>query len=127
MSLESMFASLSIADASSVVEKIKAEGIEKSGFVENIEILKAKVASSVESEALAGLATVKAVAENAPEAEAINKECLTACKFNSLSQMTSHSIRFTCFAAWQCWKPCPCIHLHQWIKSTFKLALYIYL
>lgn len=80
MSLESMFASLSVADATSVVEKIKADGIEKSGFVENIEALKAKAASSDEAEALAGLSTVKAVAEGAPEAEAINKECLTACK-----------------------------------------------
>lgn len=80
MSLESMFASLSITDAASVVEKIKAEGIQKSGFADNIEALKAKAASSDEVEALAGLSTVKAVAEGAPEAEAINKECLTACK-----------------------------------------------
>ena len=86
MSLESMFASLSIADAASVVEKIKADGIEKSGFVENIEALKAKAASPDEADALAGLTTVKAVAEGAPEAEAINKECLTACKCEFSSQ-----------------------------------------
>jgi hypothetical protein len=84
MSLESMFASLSIEDAASVVAKIKAEGIEKSGFVANIEALKAKAASSDEAEASAGLATIKAVAEGAPEAEAINKGCLTACTYSIL-------------------------------------------
>ena len=81
MSLESKFASLALSDASSVVETIKAEGIEKSGFAANIEALKAKAASADEAEALAGLATVKAVAEGAPEADAVNKECLIACKY----------------------------------------------
>lgn len=86
MSLEATFAALSLADASSVVETIKAEGIVKSGFADNIEALKAKCESKDEAEALAGLATVKALAEGCPEAEAINKECLTACKSKFFSK-----------------------------------------
>lgn len=88
MSLEAKFAALSMGDESSIVEAIKADGIVKSGFCDNIEALKAKAESSDEAEALAGLATVKAIAEGVPEAEAINKECLTACKFHNLFDFT---------------------------------------
>lgn len=81
MSLEAMFATLSLGDAASIVEKIKADGIVKSGFVEGLEALKAKAGSSDQEEAKAGLTTVKAIAEGCTEADAINKECLTQCKF----------------------------------------------
>lgn len=83
MSLEAKFAELSVGDETSVVETIKSDGVKKSGFAENIEALKAKCDSKDEAEALAGLKTVKAVAEGAPEAGAYVKECLSACKFIS--------------------------------------------
>jgi len=78
MSLESKFIELSIGDEASVVEAIKADGVEKSGFASNIASLIAKCASKDEAEALAGFATVKAVAEGAVEAEAFNIMCLGA-------------------------------------------------
>lgn len=92
MSLEAKFAALSMGDEGSIVEAIKAEGIVKSGFVDNIEALKAKAESSTEADALAGLATVKAIAEGAPQAEAINKECLTACKFTNIVRSTGVNV-----------------------------------
>ena len=79
MSLESKLANLSLGDESSVVEAIKSEGVEKSGFASNISALAASCASSKEDEALAALATVKALAEGCSEADAFTKECLTAC------------------------------------------------
>jgi len=78
MSLESKFNELSLGDEASVVEAIKADGVEKSGFASNIASLIAKCASKDEAEALAGFATVKAVAEGAVEAEAFNIMCLGA-------------------------------------------------
>jgi len=77
MSLESKLANLSLGDEASVVAAIKADGVEKSGFASNISALVAKCASSDEAEALAAMATVKAVAEGAVEAEAFNIQCLT--------------------------------------------------
>eukprot|EP01083_Nonionella_stella_P037181 101379_1 len=77
MSLESKIANLSLGDEASVVAAIKADGVEKSGFASNISALVAKCASSDEAEALAAMATVKAVAEGAVEAEAFNIQCLT--------------------------------------------------
>ena len=79
MSLEEKFAALSVGDEASIVEAIKKDGIEKSGFAASVEALKAKCASE-EDDALPALQTVKAIAEQAPEAEAIVKECLGACK-----------------------------------------------
>jgi len=79
MSLESKIANLSLGDEPSIVEAIKADGVEKSGFASNISALAAKCASKDDDEALAALATVKAVAEGAIEAEAFNKDCLTPC------------------------------------------------
>jgi len=79
MSLESKLASLTLGDESSVVEAIKSQGVEASGFASNISVLAAKCASKTEDEALAAIATVTAVAEGAPEADAFNKQCLTAC------------------------------------------------
>ena len=80
MSLESKLASLSLGDESSVVEAIKSEGVEKSGFTAGISALAAACGSKDEETALAALATVTAVAEGAPGADAFTKECLTACK-----------------------------------------------
>ncbi len=80
MSLESKLASLSIGDESSVVEAIKKEGASKSGFAANYLSLCGAIEGSDNDATLAALATVKAVAEGAPEAEAFNKLCLASCK-----------------------------------------------
>lgn len=81
MSLESKLANLSLGDESSVVEAIKAEGVLKSGFGANISALCAAIEGKDTDAAIAAMATVKAVAEGAPEAEAFTKECLSSCKF----------------------------------------------
>jgi hypothetical protein len=83
MSLEEKFSSLSIGDESAIGDAIKEEGVEKSGFADNIDVLVAKCASNDDDEALAGLATTLALAKGCPEAEAFTKECLTACKLLS--------------------------------------------
>lgn len=80
MSLEAKLAELSLGDEPSIIEAIKKDGVDKSGFAPNISALVAKCASKTEEEALAGLATAKALAEGCPEAEAFTKECLTPCK-----------------------------------------------
>jgi len=79
---------LSLGDVSSLVESIKTQGVEKSGFAANVSDIAAKCASDNEEEALAAFATVKAVAEGAPEAEAFTKECLTVC----LESVTKSSV-----------------------------------
>ena len=86
MSLESKLANLSLGDEASVVEAIKADGVQKSGFAANIAALIAKCASNDDAEAIAGLTTVKAVAEGAVEAEAFNIQCLTAALEQVLSK-----------------------------------------
>mmetsp|Transcript_19208 Transcript_19208/g.28697 ORF Transcript_19208/g.28697 Transcript_19208/m.28697 type:complete len:1038 (-) Transcript_19208:524-3637(-) len=79
MSIESMLEKLSLGDESSLVEKVKAEGVVKSGLADSIDALVAKCASKNEEDALAGLAAAKALAEGAPGAEAFTKQCLSAC------------------------------------------------
>jgi len=79
MSIESKMAKLSLGDAASLVEEVKKVGIEKSGLAANIHALAAKAESKDEAEALAGLALVQALAEGAPDAQAVNKHCLGAC------------------------------------------------
>jgi len=79
MSLESKLASLSLGDASSLVEDVKSKGVEKSGLAANIDALAAKAESKDEAEALAGLALVKGLAEGAPDSQAVSKICLAAC------------------------------------------------
>ena len=79
MSLEAKFAELKIEDVSSVVEAVKKDGVEKSGLGANIVALVARCASSSDDEAVAGLKTVKALAEECPETQAFTKECLAAC------------------------------------------------
>ena len=91
MSLESKLSNLTIGDEPTVVEAIKAEGVEKSGFASNISALAAKCVSKEEDEALAALQTVKAVAEGASQACPFIKECLSGCKFKIKS---SHFVVF---------------------------------
>jgi hypothetical protein len=81
MSLEAKFAELKIADVPSIVEAVKKDGVDKSGLGANIVALVARCASSSDDEALAGLKTVKALAEECPEAQAFTKECFAACTF----------------------------------------------
>jgi len=78
MSLESKLANLSLGDETSVVEAIKAEGVNKSGFAANVSALCAAIEGKDDDATLAALATVKAVAEGAPEAQAFNKDCLAS-------------------------------------------------
>jgi len=79
MSLESKIAGLSLGDEPTIVAAIKAEGVEKSGFASSITALAAKCVSKTDVVAIAALTTVKAIAEEAPEAECFNKECLASC------------------------------------------------
>lgn len=79
MSIESKLAALSIGDEPSLVEDVKKNGVEKSGLAANIHALAAKVESKTDDEALAGIALVKALAEGAPDAQAVTKVCLAAC------------------------------------------------
>ena len=80
MSLEEKFNSLSIGDEASILEAIKSQGVEKSGFAASIDVLVAKCDSKDDDEALAALATALELAKACPEAEAFTKECLTSCK-----------------------------------------------
>jgi hypothetical protein len=81
MSLESKLANLSLGDESSVVEAIKAEGVDKSGYAANVAAICGAIEGKDAEKAIAALATVKAVAEGAVEAEAFNGLCLSSCKF----------------------------------------------
>ena len=81
MSLEEKFSSLKIDDATSIVELVKSEGVEKSGLATNVSILAARCGSNDDNEALAALATLKALAESVPGAQVFTKECFAACKF----------------------------------------------
>ena len=80
MSIESKLANLTLGDETAIVEAIKSDGVEKSGFASNIGAIAARIASSNADEAIAALKTVIAVANDAPTAEAFTKECLTQCK-----------------------------------------------
>ena len=82
MSLEEKFAKLGIDDAASIVETVKSEGVEKSGFAANASVLAARIGSSNDTEALAAMKTAKALAEGAPVAQVYLKESLGACKLS---------------------------------------------
>ena len=97
MSLESKFAALTIDDASSIVAAVKADGVSKSGLADGIGALAAKCASKDETEALAAFATVKALAEECPEAQAFTKDCLSACKFAENLVGRSFALEFEWF------------------------------
>jgi len=77
--MEAKLAALSLGDEPSLVSDVKAKGIEKSGLAANIHALAAKAESKDEAEALAGLALVKALATEAPDAQMATKHCLGAC------------------------------------------------
>ena len=81
MSLEEKFAKLTVDDVTTVVETVKAEGVEKSGLATNASVLAARCASSDDNEAIAALKTVKALAESVPTAQVFTKESLGACKY----------------------------------------------
>ena len=87
MSLEAMFAELKIDDAASIVECIKKEGSEKSGFAANVTVLAARCDSNNDAECIAALKTVTAIAKECPQAQAFTKECLGACKFVILNDL----------------------------------------
>jgi hypothetical protein len=84
MSLEQTFASLKIDEASSVVDTVKSEGVEKSGLAANVSVLSARCGSNDEKDALAAMKTVKALAEGCSEAQVFTKDCLAACKYCSV-------------------------------------------
>ena len=81
MSLEEKFASLTVDDVSSVVDTVKAEGVEKSGLASNASVLAARCGSKDEKEATAAMSAVKALVEGVPTAQIFTKECLGACKY----------------------------------------------
>jgi len=85
MSLEAKFENLSIDDVSSVVEAVKSQGVEKSGFASNVSVLAARCDSKDEKDAIAALNTVKALAD-VPSCYAFLKDCLTPCLKQALSK-----------------------------------------
>jgi elongation factor 3 len=100
MSLEAKLANLSIDDAASVVETVKSEGVEKSGFAANVSVLAARCGSSDDKEALAALATLKALVEGVPATQPYTKECLDACleQSNSKSRDVKNAAEEAAFA-----------------------------
>jgi elongation factor 3 len=74
-----MLEKLSLGDESALVAEVAKNGVEKSGLAANIHALAAKAESNDEADATAALTTVKALAENAPDAQAVVKQCLAAC------------------------------------------------
>jgi len=84
MSLEEKFSALTVDDAASVVDLVKKQGAEKSGYADNVSVLAARCDSKDDAEALAALKTVAALAKECPGAQAFTKECLGACKYSSL-------------------------------------------
>jgi elongation factor 3 len=86
MSLEEKFAKLTVDDASSVVDTVKSQGVEKSGLAANISVLVARCGSKDDAEAIAAMKTVKALAEECPGAQPFVKECLGACLEQAVSK-----------------------------------------
>jgi len=79
MSLEDSLAKLSLGDESSLVTKVKSEGIKKSGLATNIHALAAKAESKDDTEAIAALTLIAALSKDAPDAQSVTKVCLAAC------------------------------------------------
>jgi hypothetical protein len=80
--LEELFSNLTVDAAATTVAAVKKDGVEKSGLASNIGILAARCESSDDADALAALATVQALMNDAPEAQAFTIQCLTACMLN---------------------------------------------
>jgi len=100
MSLEEKFSSLKIDDATSIVDLVKAEGVEKSGLANNVSILAARCGSNDDNEALAALATLKALAESVPVSQVFTKECFGACleQANAKSNDVKNAAKEAAFA-----------------------------
>jgi len=79
MTIEAQLEKLSLGDESSLVEEVKKNGVEKSGLAANIHVLAGKAESKDETEAIAALTLVIALAVGVPDAQAVFKECLSAC------------------------------------------------
>jgi len=79
MTIEAKLEKLSLGDETALVEDVKKNGVEKSGLAANIHALAAKTESKDEAEAIAALTLVKALAVEAPGAQAVTKLCLAAC------------------------------------------------
>ena len=86
MSLEAKFAALKIDEVSSIVDAVKADGVDKSGLAANISVLAARCESKDNAEALAAFKTVKALVEECPESQAFTKDCMAACLMGALSK-----------------------------------------
>lgn len=71
-----MLENLSLGDETKLVEAVKTNGVAKSGLADAIEGIAAKCVSEKDDEALAAFASVTALAERAPKAEAFTKICL---------------------------------------------------
>lgn len=78
--IEGLLSNLSLGDEPKLVEAVKSQGVVASGLADQIEVLAVKCASTNDAEAIAALTTVKALAEEAPAAEAFTKVCLLAGK-----------------------------------------------
>eukprot|EP00571_Detonula_confervacea_P010678 CAMPEP_0172308082 /NCGR_PEP_ID=MMETSP1058-20130122/8787_1 /TAXON_ID=83371 /ORGANISM="Detonula confervacea, Strain CCMP 353" /LENGTH=1039 /DNA_ID=CAMNT_0013020431 /DNA_START=113 /DNA_END=3232 /DNA_ORIENTATION=+ len=79
MTIEAKLEKLSLGDEPALVEEVKKNGVEKSGLAANIHALAAKAESKDETEAIAALTLVIALAVGAPDAQAVVKHCLAAC------------------------------------------------
>jgi elongation factor 3 len=79
MSLESKLASLTLGDESSLVDLVKKDGVDKSGYASNVSVLAGRAESKDPTEAIAALTLVKALAEGAQDAQAVTQACLSAC------------------------------------------------
>jgi elongation factor 3 len=76
--IESLLSNLSLGDEVKLVDLVKSQGVAASGLADQIDVLVVKCASSNDAEAIAALTTAKALAEEAPSAEAFTKSCLSA-------------------------------------------------
>lgn len=100
MSVAGKIEALTTDDVPAVLEAVKADGVEKSGLAANIEVLAARCDFKNDSEAIAALKLVKALAEEVPLSQAFTKECLAACinQITSKNKEVCASARETAFA-----------------------------
>jgi len=102
MSLESKLAALTLDDTSSVVDTIKADGVDKSGFAANIGTLVARCGSKTEDEAIAALKLVETLVTSdvAASTQVFTKDCLAACfeQANHKSKAVKDAAQVTAFA-----------------------------
>jgi elongation factor 3 len=78
-SVEELLNNLKLGDETTLVDKVKAEGVLKSGLSTHSDLLVAKISSTDEDESKAALLTVKGLAESGvTSAEVFTKDCLAA-------------------------------------------------